>query len=205
MMNRQLLKRNCISCRRIRVFATTILMFMFVFAAESGSAGMAGAGSVAAQPNSGIRETSSSEAVDPLVGVSFPTSYRTGPDVCTSDDGKPVLFLFSSASCSHCEWAGEAFDFIARYYMASGLVEAHHYDVKTGDDLLIEEIETEIPPAHLQIKEHGDPKGLVPYFNFSCKYERLGNGYEKDDDLAAEGAEIRQVIDTLVQMLSKGD
>lgn len=144
-------------------------------------------------------------AADSFDGASFPTFDKTGLEACTSDDGKPVLFLFSSTSCSHCEWAGEVFDFIAQYYMASGLVEAHHYDVKSGDDLLTEEVETQIPPAHLQIKEHGDPKGLVPYYNFSCKYERLGNGYEKDDDLAAEGAEMRQVIDTLVQTLSEGE
>jgi hypothetical protein len=135
----------------------------------------------------------------------FPTVNETGLDTCATVDGKPVILLFSTSSCTHCEWAGEAFDFVARYYMSSGLVEAHHYDVDTGDDLFTEEVETKIPPAHLQIKEHGNPKGIVPYYNFSCKYERHGNGYEKEEDLAAECAEIQQVIDALIQMLSKDE
>jgi thiol-disulfide isomerase/thioredoxin len=142
-------------------------------------------------------------AHDPFLGAMFPTVNKTGLDICTTDDGKPVIFLFSTSSCSHCEWAGEAFDFVAKYYISSELIEAHHYDIDTGDDLLTEEVETKIPPAHLRIKEHGNPKGIVPYFNFSCKYERHGNGYEKKEDLAAECAEIRQVIDTLIQMLSE--
>lgn len=150
-----------------------------------------------------IRQTYSSRDEDPFSGISFPTFYNTGLDACTNEDGQPVIFLFSSASCPRCEWAGEVFDFLARYYMAGGHIEAHHYDVNTGDDLLTEEIETEIPPAHLQIKEHGDPKGYVPYFNFSCKYERIGNGHEKTDDIAAEGEEICMVIETLIQVLSR--
>lgn len=131
--------------------------------------------------------------------IYFPTFNSTGLDACNDDEGRPVILLFSMESCSHCKWSGDMFDFIVRYYLANGLIEAHHYDIVTGDDLLTDEIETEIPPSHLQIKEYGDPKGLVPYFNFSCKYERIGNGYEDDGDLSAEGEEIRQVIDSLLQ------
>lgn len=129
----------------------------------------------------------------------FPTFNNTGLDTCADDKGRPVILLFSMESCSHCKWAGDMFDFIVRYYQANGLVEAHHYDIVTGDDHLTDEIETEIPPAHLQIKEYGDPKGLVPYYNFSCRYERIGNGYEEEGDISAEGEEIRRVIETLLQ------
>lgn len=139
---------------------------------------------------------------DPLLSTSFPTFYRTGFEACTNDDGKPIIFMFSSSSCSHCEWSGEIFDFLVKYYMAGGFIEAHHYDVITGDDLLTEEIETEIPPAHIALKERGDTEGLVPYFNFSCNYERIGTGYEKTDDSVAEAAEFRQVIDLLIQVFS---
>lgn len=51
-------------------------------------------------------------AADPVEDVSFPAFNRTGIEACHVDDGKPVIFLFSSASCIHCEWAGEFFDFI---------------------------------------------------------------------------------------------
>lgn len=198
MMNKQTLKRNFISRGRIKVLAATIVMSIFGLIAGPGLVGMAGAETVTDLPDNSIQEASSSTAVDPLDGVSFPTFYSTGLDACTSDDGKPVIFLFSSSTCSHCEWVGDIFDFIAMYYVSSGSIVAHHYDLTSGDDLLTAEIETEIPSEYLQIKENGDPKGLVPYFNFNCQFERIGNGYEATDDSVAEAAEIRQVIESLI-------
>lgn len=203
MMDKQLLKRTFISCGRIRVLTATILMAFFGFVAGPGLVDMAGAGAVTEQPNNGTQEASSSKAADPLDGVSFPTFYSTGLDACTSDDGIPVIFLFSSSTCAHCAWVGDIFDFIAMYYVSSGSIVAHHYDLTTGDDLLTAAKETEIPPEHLQIKENGDPKGLVPYFNFNCQFERIGNGYEETDDSVAEAGEIRQVIESLIRMPSK--
>lgn len=185
MMSCIFMKCNCRSCVWVGGFAAAILMLLFGFHAKPGSA-----------------DTGDG---DFLADVSFPTFYRSGFDVCTGENGKPLILLFSSASCSHCEWAGEIFDFLVRYYIAGGLIEAHHYDVTTGDDLLTEETETEVPVEHLQLKVQGDPEGYVPYFNFGCKYERVGNGYEKDDDAVSEAAEMRQVIEALIRMLAAGD
>ncbi len=150
-----------------------------------------------------IRKTPATSGDDPFSGIYFTTFYNSGLDACTNEKGLPVILLFSRSSCSHCEWVGKIFDPLVGYYVASGLIEAHHYDIDTGDDLLTDKIETKIPPAYLQLKEHGDPKGFVPYFNFGCKYERVGNGYEKTDDVAAESAEMRKVIETLIKVLSK--
>lgn len=201
--------RKCISWKRHRTGLKNFRWLAYaavILACHSGGAvKYAGAEAVADSgetADSLILDASSSRAEDPFSDISFPTFYNTGLGPCTNEDGKPVIFLFSSASCSHCEWAGEIFDFLARYYVAVGDIEAHHYDIVTGDDLLTEEVETEIPSAHLRLKEHGSPKGYVPYFNFSCKYERIGNGYEKTGDAAAEGAEMRKVIETLMQVLT---
>ena len=152
-----------------------------------------------------IREVPSSREDDPFSGISFPTIYKSGHGVCTNDDGLPVILLFTSSTCPHCKWVGDIFDIIVKYYISSGLIEAHHFDLVTGDDLLTEKVETQIPPAYLKLRANGDPKGLVPYFNFSCEFERIGNGYEKTDDLAAEGEEIRKVIETLIQVLPKSE
>ena len=43
-----------------------------------------------------------------------------------------------------------------------------------------------------------NPKGSIPTFVFGCKYVRVGNGYERDDDLASEAAEFRAVIEDLI-------
>ena len=199
MMNQQFQKGNGYSRGGVMGFAAVALVFMFVFTLKSGWADTAGTN----PPDEDGQMEFLMGVDDRFSDISFPTYNRSGIEACANDDGKPVIFLFSSASCAHCEWAGEIFDFIVRYYVASGQIEAHHYDVHTGDDLLTEEIETYIPPAHLQIKEHGDPEGLVPYFNFSCKYERIGNSSERGDDPVGEATEMRQVIETLIQVFSE--
>jgi hypothetical protein len=68
----------------------------------------------------------------------------------------------------------------------------------TDDDLLTPDPEEEIPRNFLKIKKQGDPDGYVPYFNFGCKYDRVGTGYEGDDDLFAEEMEMREVLDALL-------
>jgi thiol-disulfide isomerase/thioredoxin len=130
-------------------------------------------------------------------GNRFPTFGETGQAACTDDSGRPLILLFSAPSCSHCQWVGEMFDMVAREYMAQGRVAAHHYNIQTGDDLLTEAVETRIPEKHLSIGKEGNPDGYIPYFNFGCRYDRIGTGYEKQDDLAAEAEEMCRVIEAL--------
>lgn len=131
-------------------------------------------------------------------GPSFPTFEETGHALCTDDEGRPLILLFSASSCSHCQWVGEIFDEIAKIYIDQGLVAAHHYEVETGDDLLTELVETRIPNEHLSIGRRGDPDGYLPYFNFGCRYDRIGTGYEEQNDLAAEAEEMCRVIEALL-------
>ena len=66
------------------------------------------------------------------------------------------------------------------------------------DDLLTEAVETEVPRSYLDIGKRRDPEGHLPYFNFGCRYERIGTGYEESDDLAAEASEMMRVIEALL-------
>ena len=143
----------------------------------------------------------SEPASDPM----FSTFNNTGVEICTNDEGLPLIYMFSTSQCPHCRWAGGAFDFIVRFFTAEGLIEAHHYDLLSGDDLLTESVETEVPADKLELYKNGSPKGLVPYYNFGCAYDRVGNGYEMEKDLVAEGEEMHRVIDALVQMVSRGE
>lgn len=180
--------------------AAAVFLSMFVFSTQFCSAQESKASE--SSPGRLIHKAASSRADDPFDGISFPTFYKSGFDVCTNSDGKPVILLFSSSSCSHCEWLGEIFDTIVPLYAEAGLIEAHHFDRPTGDDLLTEEVETGIPEEFIAIFDRGNPKGVVPYSNFSCKYERVGNGYEKTQDAEAEGREIMDVIETLIRVIS---
>lgn len=130
-------------------------------------------------------------------GCPFPTFKETGNAPCADDSGRPLIFLFSASSCPHCQWVGGVFDLIAGEYAGQGLVAAHHYDIETGDDLLTEAVETRIPALHLSIGKRGDPDGYLPYFNFGCVYDRIGTGYEEQNDLAAEAEEMCRVIEAL--------
>lgn len=154
-------------------------------------------------PDEGSAQSSSLTGARVVSNITFPTFLDTGLDICTNDEGRPLIYLFSSSTCPHCKWGGGAYDFIVRYFASNGLVEAHHYELDTGDDLLTEETETEIPADKLELYHSGDPKDLVPYYNFGCKFDRVGNGYERKDDLAAEGEEMRNVIETLLKLVPK--
>jgi len=131
-------------------------------------------------------------------GNKFQTFVKMGVDICTNDKGLPIVILFSESGCSHCEWIGETFDTVVMEYVKRGLIEAHHYDVMTNDDLLTPDLETEIPRKYLKIENQSNPGGPVPYFNFGCRYDRTGNGYQAQDDLFAEEMEMRNVIDALL-------
>lgn len=136
------------------------------------------------------KSTASSDSV-------FKTFRITDKNRCKNSKGKPIIMLFSTPNCPHCSWVAETFDETALEYMERGLIEAHHYDVVTGDDLLTPEIETGVPELYMKIYEEGSG-GYVPYFNFGCLYHRVANGYERQDDLYAEEVEMRQVIDSLL-------
>lgn len=153
-------------------------------------------------PDESAGQATSLPENEPVSDPTFETFLDTGLDICTNGEGRPLIYLFTSPTCPHCRWGGGIYDFIVRYYTSNGLIEAHHYDLLSGDDLLTEETESEIPEDKMEIYRNGNPKDLVPYYNFGCKFDRVGNGYEKDDDLAAEGEEMRRVMDFLVKAVS---
>ncbi len=57
----------------------------------------------------------------------------------------------------------------------------------------------EVPDSERAIFKEFNPKNSVPTFVFGCKYYRVGNGYERADDLDAEVKELKAVIDALLQ------
>ncbi len=129
----------------------------------------------------------------------FSTYKDTGKDICTNDKGQPIIMLFTKSTCSHCKWIQETFEYTAMDYVEMGLIEAHHYEMDNNDDLLTPDIETEIPQKYININTQGNPDGYVPYFNFGCKYNRIGTWYEKQDDLISEEMEMRGVLNALLR------
>ncbi|MBN2331000.1 MAG: hypothetical protein JXC85_04230 [Candidatus Aenigmarchaeota archaeon] len=125
------------------------------------------------------------------------TFIDSGEPVCTVD-GKPVVYLFSTTWCGHCGWIKDTFDSTVKEYVDAGKIVAYHYQIDTGDDTLTEEVETSVPDSDMAVYSRFNPRGSIPTFVFGCKYYRVGNGFESQQDLAAEEAEFRKVIDDLL-------
>jgi thioredoxin-related protein len=128
------------------------------------------------------------------------TFEETGDLVCKDADGKPIIRLFSTTWCPHCNWIRGTFNKVINGYVDDGKITAHHWVLDNGDDELTEGIkESVIPKRELGIYEKYNPTGSIPTFVFGCKYKRIGNGYEQQGNLKAEEAEFRAVIDELLK------
>ncbi len=112
-------------------------------------------------------------------------------------DGKPVIRLFSTTWCGHCQWIGETYESVVKEYADAGKIVAYHWELDIGDDTLTPSKEGRIPTEEYDIFRKYSPGG-VPTYVFGCKYMRVGNGYESTNDLRAEEAEFREVIEKLI-------
>lgn len=121
------------------------------------------------------------------------TKYKN--EICT-EDGKPIVFMFSATWCPHCEWIEGEFTNWAD--QQDDLI-VYKYEIDTNDDSLTPEIETKIPDEHMDVYRHFNPQGSIPTFVFGCQYSRIGNGYESTDDLEAEVEEFNILKDEILK------
>ena len=122
------------------------------------------------------------------------TTFTATKDFLCTENGKPLVILFSTSSCPHCVWVGATFDKVVANY---DNIAAYHWQLDSGDNLLTLEKENTLPTEHIEILQKYDSKGYVPAFVIGCKYYRIGNGHEAEGSLDAEEAELKAVIETL--------
>jgi len=130
-----------------------------------------------------------------------PSSIKTfrsvDGEICR-EDGKPVIRLYSTTWCSHCQWIADTYDVVVQMYIDEGEIVAHHWEVNSGDDTLTQQVEQTVPDSEKAVFTEFNPRESIPTFVFGCKYYRIGNAYERGDDLAAEAAEFMAVIEALI-------
>ena len=148
--------------------------------------------------------TSGDTTIDPY--EIEPSSIQTfssvpGGDVICTEEDKPVIRLYSTTWCPHCQWIGSTYDSVVKMYVDQGLIVAHHWEVDTGDDTLTDQVEEGVPDSETAIFDDINPQGSIPTFVFGCKYYRIGNGYEQEEDLESEAAEFEAVIEALIDEL----
>jgi len=138
-------------------------------------------------------DTSESQTGE-LSGTTF---KETGDDVCY-EDGKPVVRMFSTTWCPHCSWIKGTYDSVVQEYVDQGLIAAYHWEIDTGDNTLTTDVETQVPESEMAVYQQYNPQGSIPTFVVGCTYSRVGNGYEQEQDLAAEEQDLRNMIDMLI-------
>jgi len=137
-----------------------------------------------------------SKGIEPEPGV-MTFSVREG-DICT-EDGKPIIRMYSTTTCPHCQWVKDTFDTTMKELMAEGKIVAYHWELDINDNTLTSEKEAAVPPEEFDIYRDFNPRGTVPTFVFGCKYYRVGNGYESEGNLEMEKREFLEIIDKLTQ------
>ncbi|HJW97430.1 MAG TPA: thioredoxin family protein [archaeon] len=133
---------------------------------------------------------------------------NTNPDIKTFQvvngsvetvDGKPVIRLFSTTWCPHCQWIASTYDRVAKEYADAGKIVAYHWELDTNDDTLTPEVEGSVPASEQAVFQKFNPNQSIPTFVFGGKYWRIGNGYEREDSLDLEEQEFRAVIEELIK------
>jgi thiol-disulfide isomerase/thioredoxin len=131
-------------------------------------------------------------------GTSNPFQKVEGNSIC-KQDGKPVIRLYSTTWCPRCKWIKPVFDEVAGNYAREGKIIAYHWQLDTNDDTLTAKIETVIPSQELSIFEQFSSDDEIPAFVFGCKYYRIGNGFEKQNNLDAERTEFARIIEEVLK------
>ena len=116
------------------------------------------------------------------------------------EDGKPMIYLFSTDWCPHCQWIKETYLKFGKEVNESGKAKAYLFDVEKGDDLLTSEKESALPKVAEDIYNEFSPDGGIPTFVFGCTYFRVGNGYEtQDGGEVLEEREFKVILDDLLK------
>ena len=106
--------------------------------------------------------------------------------------------MYSTTTCPHCVWVKGTFDKVAKEYAANGSIAAYHWEMDIYDDTLTAAAESAIPQSEIDVYKKYSPSGYVPLFVFGCKYVRVGNSFEAQQNLTAEEDYLREMIGKLL-------
>lgn len=93
----------------------------------------------------------------------------TKDEVC-QEDGKPIIYMFGSASCPHCTWEHPVFEKTVVKF--GDLISAHDNMDKPDDQ--------EVFQKYAQVNQ-----GAIPFMVLGCRYVRVGSG-EREGEVVEE-------------------
>ena len=127
------------------------------------------------------------ENIDKLVLKTF---EETNDEVCSEE--KPIIRLYTTSFCEVCKESGRMFQDLVTNFMIDESIQARHWSLDTGDNLLTLKKENGVPKEEVAIFKKYSPNNRVPTVVLGCKYKHVGKfGIEQED-------EFKAIIKTLV-------
>ena len=125
--------------------------------------------------------------IDKLVLKTF---EETNDEVCSEE--KPIIRLYTTNFCEVCKESGRMFQDLVTNFMIDESIQARHWSLDTGDNLLTLKKENGVPKEEVAIFKKYSPNNRVPTVVLGCKYKHVGKfGIEQED-------EFKAIIKTLV-------
>jgi len=173
----------------VAVFASLSLLYQYLNLGKSNSS------------QEVVTDTNQEQQTPPAEPTGTPVGsfVDTGKTLC-KENGKPIIRLFSTTWCPHCNWILKTFDKVVADYVKQGKIVAYHWELDTMDNTLTTAKETAIPPAEEAVYNEFNPGGSIPTFVFGCRYYRIGNAFESEGDtgLPKEEKEFKDLIDKML-------
>jgi len=145
------------------------------------------------------QETAQGPEIETVTAPGIETFYQKKNATICKEGGKPIVYLFSTTWCPHCQWVKDTFDKVVKEYVKAGKIVAYHWELDTNDNTLTSAKESSVPVKDKAVYQEFNPSGSIPTFVIGCKYFRIGNGHEAANDLAAEEKELRAAIDAVLK------
>ena len=121
------------------------------------------------------------ENIDKLVLRSF---EMTDDEICSEE--KPIVRMYTTSFCEVCKESGELFQDSVINFIIDESVQAKHWSLDTGDNLLTITKEEGVPKEEVALFKKYSPNNLVPTVVIGCKYKHVGKfGIEEREEFEA--------------------
>ena len=111
---------------------------------------------------------------------------QTGSFEATDDElcaGKaPLVRLYTTSTCGRCKITDEIFQNATGEFAKNGKIDAAHWNLDIGDNMLTAEIEKGVPKNEVALFKKYSPRMLVPATIIACKYKKIGALDSSDED-----------------------
>lgn len=127
------------------------------------------------------------ENIDKLILKSF---EETKGELC--DEEQLIVRMYTTSKCEVCKESGRLFQDLVIGHITDGSIQARHWSLDTGDNLLTLKKENGVPKEEAALFKKYSPNNLVPTMVIGCKYKHIGKfGVEQEE-------EFKDILKTII-------